>query len=502
MDILIIAFLLYFIAIAGITAFAMRGVTSTSEFLLGGRRIGPLGTAISAAASARSASAMIGQAGLAFMMGFQALWIVFAYTLLEYAAMLFLMGPKLRRFSSRRNAITIPEYLEARFVDSRNLLRTVCAVLLVVFMVAYIVSQYVGMSFTITQVLGLPLVPAIVLAAVITGAYTMLGGYRAVVYTDVMQGCLMLVAMLVVPILAWQSAGGLGEVVSRLDELGGRDLSGIIGSGGYAFALGMLFAGLGAFGNPHIIVRYMAIRSVRDFRIAAFVNLVFNIIISWGGIMLGLAGRVLYEDVSRLPLANAETIFFHVSRSMIPTDFLVGIMWAGVFAAMMSSADSMILVVTSSISRDLYQKVLKRDRPVHESTLVRLNRWIVVGTVLVSLVLTFFMEKSALAVALFAWGGLGGALGPVVLLSLWWPRMTKWGALGGLIGGLSMAILWRSSEVLGTILVYEALPAFLFSLLVTVGVSLVTRTPIDSTLKDDLGITSAGEREPVIGRVE
>ncbi|CAN5682408.1 sodium/proline symporter [soil metagenome] len=493
---MIFAFVLYLLGIAALTAFSMRGMTSSSEFLLGGRTIGPLGTAISAAASARSASAMIGQAGLAFMMGFQALWIVFAYTLLEYMAMLFLMGPRIRRFSSRRDAITIPEYLEARFIDSRNLLRAVCAVLLVVFMVAYVVSQYVGMSFTITQVLGLPLVPSIVLAAVLTGAYTMLGGYRAIVYTDVMQGCLMLIAMVVVPILAWQSVGGLGQVVDRLHELGGQDLSGIIGGGGYAFAFGMLFAGLGAFGNPHIIVRYMAIRSVRDFRIAAFVNLLFNIIISWGGIMLGLAGRVLYQDVQQLPLANAETIFFHVSRSMIPTDFLVGILWAGVFAAMMSSADSMILVVTSSISRDLYQKVLKRGEAIAEATMVRLNKWIVVLTVLVSLVLTFFMEKSALAIALFAWGGLGGALGPVVLLSLWWRRMTKWGALAGLIGGLTMAVVWRSSEFLRGVLVYEALPAFLFSVVMIVGVSLLTLPPSDPTLADDLR-PLAGEEEDI-----
>lgn len=492
---MIIAFVLYLVGIAALTVVSMRGgMTSTSEFLLAGRNIGPLGTAISAAASARSASAMIGQAGLAFMMGFQALWIVFAYTLLEYLAMLFLMGPRLRRFSSRRDAITIPEYLEARFVDSRNMLRGICAVLLVVFMVAYIVSQYVGMSFTITQVLGLPLVPSIVLAAILTGAYTTLGGYRAVVYTDVMQGGLMLTSMVVVPILAWQSVGGLGPVWERLDELGGRDLSGIVGSGGYAFAFGMLFAGLGAFGNPHIIVRYMAIRSVRDFRIAAFVNLIFNVIISWGGIMLGLAGRVLYQDVEQLPLANAETIFFHVSRSMIPTDFIVGILWAGVFAAMMSSADSMILVVTSSVSRDLYQKIIKRGASVAEATMVRLNRWVVVLTVLASLVLTFFMEKSALAIALFAWGGLGGALGPVVLLSLWWQRMTKWGALGGLLGGLAMAVVWRSSEVLRGVLVYEALPAFAFSLVVAVAVSLMSMPPPDAALANDLR-APAGEEE-------
>jgi SSS family solute:Na+ symporter/sodium/proline symporter len=314
----------------------------------------------------------------------------------------------------------------------------------------------------------------------------MLGGYRAVVYTDVMQGCLMILAMVIVPVMAWQSAGGLGAVVERLDALGGRDLSGVIGSGGYAFALGMLFAGLGAFGNPHIIVRYMAIRSVRDFRIAAFVNLLFNIVISWGGIMLGLAGRVLYEDVSRLPLGNAETIFFHVSRSMIANDFVVGVLWAGVFAAMMSSADSMILVITSSISRDLYQKTLRRGKAVSEATMVRLNKWTVAATVVVSLVLTFFMEKSALAVALFAWGGLGGALGPVVLLSLWWERMTKAGALAGLLGGLAMAVVWRSSSFLRTILVYEALPAFAFSMLLIVVVSLLTKPPADAALHRDL----------------
>lgn len=486
MDTIATAFILYLFGVAGVTLYAMRGISSTSEFLLAGRRIGAFGTAISAAASARSASAMIGQAGLAFMMGLQALWIVFAYTLLEYLAMLYLMGPKLRRFSSRRGAITVPEYLEARFRDSGNLLRLVCAAALIVFMVAYIVSQYVGMSFTITQVLGWPLVPAIIAAGIITAAYTMLGGYRAVVYTDVMQGVLMMLAMLVIPLLAWRSAGGLPGVLEGLNRLGGDGLSGVIGSGGYAFAIGMLFAGLGAFGNPHIIIRYMSIRSVHDFRVAAFVNLVFNVIISWGGIMLGLAGRVIYEDVSRLPLGNAEMVFFEMSRRLVPSDFLVGVMWAGVFAAMMSSADSMMLVVTSSVARDIYQKVLKQGQTVSERVMVRLNRGVVVAVVLVSLLLTFFLEKSALLIALFAWAGLGGGLGPVLLLSLWWRRMTKWGALAGLLTGIAVAIVWRFTPELRAILSYEALPAFASSLLAAWSVSLMTSPPPDAALDEDL----------------
>jgi SSS family solute:Na+ symporter/sodium/proline symporter len=486
MNQILLAFVLYFIAIAGITAWTMRGIRSTSDFLLAGRSIGAVGTAISAAASARSASAMIGQAGLAFMMGFQAIWIIFAATLLEYLAMLFLMGPKLRRFSERRSAITIPEYLEARFADSRNLLRVVSAVAFIVFMIAYVVSQYVGMSFTITQVLGWPLVPSVVLAALVTAAYTMLGGYRAVVYTDVMQGCMMMLSMLVVPVLAWQSAGGLNGIVSGLHELGGADLSGVIGSGGYPFAIGMLFAGLGAFGNPHIIVRYMGIRSTRDFRLAAFINLIFNIVIGWGGMMLGLAGRVIYQDVSKLPLANSEMIFFEVTRSMVPSDFLVGVMWAGVFAAMMSSADSMMLVVSSSVGRDLYEKVIRQGQEVSQRVLVALNRAVVIAVVLISLVLTFFLEKSALMIALFAWGGLGGALGPVLLLSLWWPRMTKWGALAGLLGGMAMAVTWRFTPSLRAVLVYEALPAFLFSLAAAWLVSLATQPAADPALDEDL----------------
>lgn len=492
---MIAAFVLYFIAIAAIAVWSMRGISSTADFLLGSRRFGAFSTAISAAASARSASSMVGQAGLAFLMGFQALWIVFAATLLEYLAMLYIMGPKLRRFSSRRDAITIPEYLEARFRDSRNVLRVACALAFIVFMIAYIVAQYVGMSFTITQVLNLPLGPSIVLAAVFTGAYTIVGGYRAVVYTDVMQGVMMVMAMLVVPYLAWSAAGGLDNVVATLDRIGGAGLSGVVGSAGLPFAMGMLFAGLGAFGNPHIVVRYMSIRSTNDLKVAAFVNLIFNVIISWGGIMLGLAGRVLYEDVSRLPLQNSEMIFFEVSRTMIPNEFVLGMMWAGVFAAMMSSADSMMMVVTSSVTRDLYEKTLKAGQAVKESTLVAMNRVVVLAVVLISLVLTFFLEKSALAIALFAWGGLGGALGPVVVLSLWWRRMTKWGALSGLIAGMAMAVLWRLTPDLRAILTYEALPAFLTSLAVAWVVSLLTTPAEDPTLEEDLRFPRPGEMD-------
>jgi sodium/proline symporter len=429
---------------------------------------------------------MIGHAGLAFLMGFQAIWLTFAFVILEYLAMLFLMGPKLRRFSIRRGAITIPEYLEARFCDSHNLLRGICAAAIIVFMTAYLVSQYVGMSFTITQVLQWPLVPAVVLTALVMATYTMLGGYKAVVYTDVLQGCVMMLAMLVVPILAWRSAGGIGNVVQTLNEIGGTGLSGVVGSAGFPFAMGMLFAGLGAFGNPHIIIRYMSVRSSSDFNLAAFVNLIFNVIIGWGGMILGLAGRVLYRDVARLPFQNSEMIFFQVGRDMIPSDLLLGMMWAGVFAAMMSSASGMMLAITSAVTRDFYERIIKAKKEIPQAELVRLNRAVVLVVVVISLLLTFLLEKKVLMLALFAWGGLGGALGPVLLLSLWWRRMTKWGALAGLVGGIAMAVVWRFTPALTAILVYEALPAFVFALFLAAVVSLATSPPQDPALEEDL----------------
>ena len=492
---MLFAFAIYLLMLFAIAIWSMRGIHSTSDFLLGGRSIGPLGTAISAAASARSSSAVVGQAGLAFLMGFQAVWIVFMATVLEYLAMLYLLGPKLRRFSSRRGAITIPEYLEERFRDSRNLLRLLCAIALIVFMLAYIAAQYVGMSFVISQVLEWPLVPAIIAAAIFTALYTAFGGYKAVVYTDVMQGCIMVVALVIVPVMAWRAAGGLGNVYAELDAIGGSGLSGVIGSEGWPFAIGMLFAGLGAFGNPHIVVRYMSIKSVRDFRLAAIVNLIFNVIIGWGGIILGLAGRVLYRDISQLPFENQEMIFFAVSRDMVPWSFALGVIWAGVFAAMMSSADSMIIIVTSSVSRDIYEKVLRAGREIRDSTKVRIDRVTVLLVVVICLFLTFFLEKSALFIALFAWGGLGSALGPVLLLSLWWPRMTKSGAVAGLVGGIAMAVVWRFTPALTALVTYEALPAFLFALGAAWLVSLWTEAPSDPQLLDDLAFPEWDEME-------
>ncbi len=492
---MLIAFGIYLLALFAIAIWSMRGIRSTSDFLLGGRSIGPLGTAISAAASARSSSAVVGQAGLAFLLGFQAVWIIFMATILEYLAMLYLLGPKLRRFSSRRGAITIPEYLEERFHDSRNLLRLLCALALIVFMLAYIAAQYVGMSFVISQVFDWPLVPAIIFAAFVTALYTAVGGYKAVVYTDVVQGCMMVLALIVVPVLAWNAAGGLGNVYAELDAIGGAGLSGIIGSRGWPFAIGMLFAGLGAFGNPHILVRYMSIKSVRDFQRAAFVNLIFNVIIGWGGIILGLAGRVLYRDVSLLPFENQEMVFFAVSRDMIPWGFALGVIWAGVFAAMMSSADSMIMIVTSSVSRDIYEKILRAGSTIRDSTKVRIDRVTVLLVVVICLFLTFFLEKSALFIALFAWGGLGGALGPVLLLSLWWPRMTKWGAVAGLVGGIAMAVVWRFTPALTALVSYEALPAFLFALALVWVVSLWTEPPADPLLAQDLAFPEWDEMD-------
>lgn len=468
------AFAAYLLLLMGIgLASARFSSAGLSEFFLGGRKMNRVVVALSAVVSGRSSWLLLGVTGMAFTMGASALWAVAGYTAVE--ALLFLFyAPRLRRFTERHDAITLPDFFAARFAD-RGRLRVVLALVILVFMVAYVAAQFVGGGKAIGASFGLAPGVGIVITAGIVLAYTVLGGFLAVSLTDTVQAVFMLVALLALPVLAITELGGWTAMVTELQRLdpGLPDPFALsLGAG-----LGFVGIGLGSPGNPHILVRYMSIRDPSQLRFAAVVGTAWNVLMGAGAVLIGMVGRAWLTGVEALPHADPENLFPVLAQQHLPPA-LFGIVVAAIFAAIMSTADSQLLVAASTVVRDVHEKVV-RGRPLPRRAAVIYSRLVVGGLVVAALVLGWVADELVFWLVLFAWAGLGATLGPTSILALFWRRTTAAGVLAGLVAGTITTFVWYLTPALKDRL-YELIPAFAVALLVTAVVSLFTRPPPDA----------------------
>lgn len=468
------AFVAYLLVLTGIGIGSARFSSGgLSEFFLGGRRMNRVVVALSAVVSGRSSWLLLGVTGMAFTIGASAVWAVVGYTAVE--ALLFLFyAPRIRRFTERRDAITIPDFYAERFAD-RGSLRVVLAAVVLIFMVAYVAAQFVGGGKAIGASFGLSSGTGIVLTAAIVLAYTVLGGFMAVSLTDTVQAVFMLVALVALPVIAIADYGGWTAVVTelRLLDAGLPDPFAIsVGAG-----LGFVGIGLGSPGNPHILVRYMSIADASQLRFAAVVGTVWNVLMGAGAVLSGLVGRAWLTGVEALPHGDPENLFPVLAQQHLPPA-LFGVVVAAIFAAIMSTADSQLLVAASTVVRDVHEKVVRR-RPLPGRAAVVYSRLVVVALVLAALVLGWVADELVFWLVLFAWAGLGAALGPTSILALYWPRTTKAGIFAGLVAGTVTTFVWYFTPALKGML-YELIPAFMAGLAATVLVSLVTRPPPDA----------------------
>jgi len=467
------AFLGYLAVLVGIGAYSTRfSSEGISEFFVGGRKMKRLVVALSAVVSGRSAWLLLGVTGMAYATGASALWAVTGYTVAEFFLFFYFAG-RLRRFSDRYDCITVPDFFAARFGDDDGRLRVTLAVILLVFMVSYVSAQFVGGGKAIGASFGLGHTAGVLLTAGIVLLYTMAGGFLAVSLTDTLQAFLMLFALLGLPLVAIPAAGGWSAVGAELGAYQPGFVDPLnLGLGAF---LGMVGIGLGSPGNPHIIVRYMSIDDADQLRWAAGVGTTWNVLMGAGAVLIGLAGRVFVPEASMLPAADTENLFPVLARLHLHPA-LFGVVVASIFAAIMSTADSQLLVAASSVVRDVYQRVLRRDREVPERRLVILSRSIVALLVGAALVMGLLAEDLVFWLVLFAWAGLGAALGPTAILALYWKRTTRAGIFAGLVTGTVTTIVWYLTPALKAF-VYELIPAFLLSLAATVIVSRRTRPP-------------------------
>ncbi len=467
------AFAGYLMLLVGIGIYSSRfSSEGISEFFIGGRKMNRFVVALSAVVSGRSAWLLLGVTGMAYARGASAVWAVVGYITVELFLFLY-YARRLRNFSEAYDCITIPDFFAERFNDHNGRLRLLLVAVFLIFMVGYVSAQFVAggkafaSSFHISQTEGILLTSAIILL------YTVLGGFMAVSLTDMFQAIFMIFALVVIPAMAIYDFGGLQAVLNELQgiETGMVDPL-ALSVGGLAGFLGI---GLGSPGNPHILTRYMSIDDVNQLKWTAVVGTVWNVVMAWGAIFIGLVGRAYFPETDMLPASDTENLYPLLAQQQLhPVIF--GIVVASIFAAIMSTADSQLLVAASAVVRDVYDRILNKETEIPQKRLVLYSRLVVVVLVVAALAFGLVAQELVFWLVLFAWAGLGAAIGPTSILALYWKGATKAGIIAGLLTGTSVTIIWYYIPMLKNSL-YELIPAFFLSLLATWLVSLFTRKP-------------------------
>lgn len=478
----IVSLALYFLLMLGIGLWAWKKSTDNIEgYLLGERQLSPSVAALSAGASDMSGWLMLGLPGAAYASGLSASWIaigLFVGALVNYI----IVAPRLRVHTEQTgDSITIPEFFEKRFEDSSHLLRIISAAVIIVFFTLYTSAGVVSGGKLFESAFGADYEFGLWLTAGVVVVYTLFGGFLAVSLTDFVQGCIMFVALILLPVVAfadlgWQFTGALEAARPGAFDLLGN-LTGLA-------ILSSLAWGLGYFGQPHIIVRFMAVRSVRD------VPAMRNIGMTWMGVALvgALAtGLVGAAHVARTgaSLEDPETIFIHLA-DLLFDPLITGFLLAALLAAIMSTISSQLLVSSSSLTEDVYRLFFRRE--ANQKELVLVGRISVLLVALVAIFLAYDPENTILGLVGNAWAGFGAAFGPVVVLSLTWRRLTRNGALASILVGAITVLFWIYAPVLGggatlSSLLYEMVPGFVLAGAAAILVSLLGAPPPESVVR-------------------
>lgn len=464
------ALAIYFAAMLAIGYYAYRRTASHEDYMLAGRNLPSWAAALSAGASDMSGWLMMGLPGAIYVAGLIESWIAIGLTIGAYLNWRF-VAPRLRAYTEvSRNSITIPSFLENRLRDSSRLLRVASGVVILVFFTFYVSSGMVAggvffeSSFNSSYLLGMGIVAGITLL------YTLFGGFLGASLTDVVQGLMMMIALIVVPLMAIIALGGPGEAISAVRDLEPGHLSFFGGTAltttaivGIVSALGW---GLGYFGQPHIIVRFMALRNPSAATSARRIGMGWMVISMVGAVIGGLVGLAYFAE-SGADVGDPETVILTMAQLLLHP-VIAGFVLAAVLAAVMSTISSQLIVSSSALVEDLY-KVVGKDEP-SPRVLVALGRLCVLVVAVVAALLALNPDGTILSLVGFAWAGFGASFGPVILLSLFWRKLTNWGALTGLVAGALTVFAW---DAWGTDL-YEIIPGFLVNLVVAVVVSRFT----------------------------
>ena len=473
--------------------FNKKGATDTSDgFYIGGRSLGPVVTAMSAEASDMSSYLLMGLPGLAYIAGLaEVTWTAIGLSIGTYLNFL-LVARLLRRYSEKIGAFTIPDFFNRRYRDQKHVLSCIAAIIILVFFIPYTASGFKAVGTMFNSLFGFDYHVAMIVGAIIIITYTTLGGFLAVSTTDLVQSIFMTIALVVIVFFGIQQAGGLGNVAANAKALPGYlnltqgydAANNAAGSFG-AFSIASTLAwGLGYFGMPHILLRFMGIRNEKELvlsRRIAFIWVIFSmgiaVFIGVIGYSVSVAGSIPMLATS----SESETVIIQLATLMSQNGFIfaliAGVILSGILAATMSTADSQLLAAASSVSQDLVQEFFGIKLSTRQQ--MRAARMTVISIAVIAVVLAWNPNSSVFRVVSFAWAGFGAAFGPQMLLALFWRRSNRQGAIAGMAAGAIMIFVWKFliAPMGGWLAIYELLPAFLISLAANVIVSNVTKAP-------------------------
>ncbi|MCF2859423.1 sodium/proline symporter PutP [Pseudoalteromonas sp. SMS1] len=474
-----ISLALYFIVMLAIGLYAYRKSTNdVSGYMLGGRNLPPSVAALSAGASDMSGWILMGLPGAMFVTGFSSTWIAIGLVIGAFLNYL-LVAPRLRVYTEIANdAITIPDYFANRFEDNSNALRIVSAVVIIVFFTLYTSSGVVAGGKLFENSFGLSYETGLYVTTGVVVLYTLFGGFLAVSLTDFVQGCIMFIALVLVPLVTFNLLEQ--PLLGTLREINPQMLT-WIGAGGVIGIISAMSWGLGYFGQPHIIVRFMSVRSVKDMPTARNIGMSWMVVATMGAITTGLFGAA-YAHENNLQIKDAETIFLVLSELLFHP-LIAGFLLAAILAAIMSTISSQLLVSSSSLTEDVYKVFIKPT--ASEKELVMVGRISVAAVSVLAIYLAHDRNSTILSLVSNAWAGFGAAFGPLVLFSLFWSRMNFAGALAGMIAGTVTVLLWIYAPftIAGqapSAFIYEIVPGFVVASIAIVVASLITAPPSNS----------------------
>lgn len=469
---------IYLVGMLLIGYYSYKRTSDLSDYMLGGRGLGPSVTALSAGASDMSGWMLMGLPGAMYASGIASLWLSIGLMIGAYINYL-ILAPRLRTYTEVANdSITIPDFLENRFKDHSKVLRSVSAIVILIFFTLYTSSGLVAGGRLFESSFGLDYKIGLFITAGVVVAYTLFGGFLAVCMTDFVQGVIMFIALVLVPIVAFTDVGGVGHAVTEIRSIDPSLLSLFTGTT-FIGVISLLAWGLGYFGQPHIIVRFMAIKSVKELKTARRIGMGWMGVSIIGAMLTGLVGIAYYSKNGDV-LADPETVFI-VFSDILFHPYITGFLLAAILAAIMSTISSQLLVTSSSLTEDFYKTFIRRNATDKE--LVLIGRVTVLVVAVIGISLSYYPNDTILGLVGYAWAGFGSAFGPVILLSLYWKRMTKWGALAGMLTGATTVLIWANIPVLKNWL-YEMVPGFFLSLAAVMIVSVLTKTPSD-TVQDE-----------------
>lgn len=496
----VFAMLIYFIVVVVIGfIYAKRSNSSSEEYFLGGRGLGPWLTALSAEASDMSGWLLMGLPGVAYFTGASdAMWTAIGLAIGTYLNWKF-VAKRLRKYSEKaNNSITVPDFFSNRFHDDKHILMTIAAVVILLFFSIYTGSCFVTCGKLFATLFGWDYATMMVIGALIVFLYTFMGGYLSVCTTDLIQGTLMFFALATVFIGSVAAAGGVDNTVAFLqaipgflsgteiatpvlDEAGnqivenGAPLFGDAGTYGVITIVSGLAWGLGYFGMPQVLVRFMSVRHSNEIKKSRMIAMIWLVVSLASAVCIGLIGRAVIPT-EFLTQSAAESVFIVLSHMLLPS-FFCGLVVSGIFAAAMSSSSSYLLISGSAVATNIFKGLIKRDATDRQVMIVA--RLTLVAVLLFGIFISLDQNSSIFTIVSYAWAGFGASFGPLMLLSLYWRRTTLPGAIAGMVSGAATVIVWNNfvSPLGGWFGVYELLPGFLVALVVIVGVSLLTKEP-------------------------